>query len=71
MRYIKKKNWVKNYKIDRVEKRLQLGFFRCLICREWIGIYRDEFSEDGTSFRGIRCSSSTCPFYDSITLEKW
>jgi len=71
MRYIKKKKWVKNYKIDKVEKRLQLGFFRCPICNEWIGIYRDEFSENGISFRGIHCSKSTCPFYDSITLEKW
>ena len=71
MIYIKKKKWVKNYHIDKIEKRCQHGFFRCPRCNEWIGIYNDEFSETGRSYRGIRCSKSACNFFDSVKLLDW
>lgn len=72
MKHIKKDRWVRNIHLDKIEQRIQLGFFRCPHCNTYIGLYSDEFSKNsGESFRGIKCSNSTCGFFDSVKLEKW
>lgn len=72
MEHIEKKNWVRNIHLDKISDRIQLGFFRCPCCREFIGMYIDEFSkQSGESFKGIKCSKSTCKFFDLIKLENW
>ena len=72
MKYIAKNKWIRNVHLDKIENRIQLGFFRCPLCNEYIGMYSDEFSKNsGESFHGIKCSKSTCDFFDSVKLEKW
>lgn len=72
MQYIAKKNWIRNIHLDKIENRVQLGFFRCPLCREYIGVYTDEFSKNsGESFHGIKCLRSTCTFCDSVKLKEW
>lgn len=72
MIHIRKRNWIRNYKLDDVVGRVQIGFFRCPVCREYIGMYTDEFSKQrGKSFRNIKCINSICNFNDTVMLDEW
>jgi phage FluMu protein Com len=46
--------------------RLKIGHIKCPKCRQFFGIYQDEFYEDGTSRRSIKHS---CGFNQCLILE--
>ena len=69
---ISKNKWIKNKHLDTIDGRIQLGFFRCPDCNEWVGVYRDNLYEESGESRGrIKCSKSTCHFYEHIVLKGW
>ncbi len=53
---------------SKIEGRLQIGFVRCLKCRQMFGIYEGEVDNDGNARQAF---SHHCGFKGYIDLEDW